>query len=308
MTLKRRWIVRVVCGCALVAIAALLARSAEDKQADGGNANAVDGDGHFNPFTSNVKVTFTDRYMIVKSDGIPNHAHGVFPNKDNPNTIKKQDYTFYIPLHPQAAAKPTKTPFGPIGVAVNGIPFYNQYNAEGGDAVKLEVFDSCCGHPDPAGRYHYHKYPVCVKSPFKDPAGQHSPLIGYAFDGYAIYGPNGEDGKPPTDLDECNGHTDAEHGYHYHVTAGYPYILGGYHGVVETKNLEHGPPGGMGRPPGMGGPPGAGKGGPGMQGKGPPLGMRRGGPGDHMGPPPDGGKGPPPFGPPPDGGPPFGSP
>ncbi len=137
-------------------------------------------------------------------------AHGVFPNKDNPNTIKKQDYTFYIPLHPKPAAKPTKTPFGPIGVAINGIPFYNQYNAEGGDAVKLEVFDSCCGHPDQAGRYHYHKYPVCVKSPFKDPVGQHSPLIGYAFDGYAIYGPNGEDGKPPTDLDECNGHTDTD--------------------------------------------------------------------------------------------------
>ncbi len=305
---NRRWIFRAVCGCALVAIAALWARSAEDKRADGGKANGVEQDGHFNPFTSNVKVTFTDQYMIVKSDGIPNHPHGVFPNQDNPNTIKKQDYTFYIPLHPKPAAKPTKTPFGPIGVAINGIPFYNQYNAEGGDAVKLEVFDSCCGHPDQAGRYHYHKYPVCVKSPFKDPAGQHSPLIGYAFDGYAIYGPNGEDGKPPTDLDECNGHTDAQRGYHYHVTAGYPYILGGYHGVVETKNLEHGPPPGMNGPPGMGGPPGGpGRSGPGMQGKGPP-GMRHGGPGDRMGPPPDGGKGPPPFGPPPDGGLPFGLP
>ena len=125
-----------------------------------------------NPFNDNVKVTFTDKHMIVESDGIPNHPHGDFPNASNPNSIKKQNYKFYIPLEPKPADKPTKTPFGPIGVAINGIPFYNQYNAEGGDAVKLEVFDSCCGHPDPQGRYHYHKYPVCVKSPFKDEAGQ----------------------------------------------------------------------------------------------------------------------------------------
>ena len=228
---------------------------------------------HKNPFDANVKVTFTDKYMIVESDGIPTHPHGEFPNASNPNSIKKQNYKFYIPLEPKPADKPRKTPFGPIGVAINGIPFYNQYNAEGADAVKLEVFDSCCGHPDPQGRYHYHKYPVCVKSPFKDEAGKHSPLIGYAFDGYAIYGPNGEDGKPPTDLDECNGHTDAEHGYHYHVTAGYPYILGGYHGVVEEKNFDHG------------GPPGAGRGGPNGRG-GPPLGPRGGRP--PFGPPPGG--------------------
>ena len=205
-----------------------------------------------NPFTSNVKVTFTDEFMIVESDGIPNHKTGHFPNADNPNKILKQHYAFKIPRKPRVADKPTATPFGPIGVAINGIPFYNQYNREGRDAVRLEVFDSCCGHPDQAGRYHYHKYPVCVKSPFKEAPSGHSPLIGFAFDGFAIYGPNGEDGKPPSDLDECNGHTDTTRGYHYHVTAGYPYVLGAYHGVVEKSNINHGPPqGGRG-----GGPPG----------------------------------------------------
>jgi hypothetical protein len=33
-------------------------------------------------------------------------------------------------------------------------------------------------------------------------------LIGYACDGFAIYGTKGEDGKPPAYLDECNGHSD----------------------------------------------------------------------------------------------------
>jgi YHYH protein len=265
---------RVLPASALLALFAVLAMSAEEKKPDDAPASNAAPVEHKNPFDANVKVTFTDKYMIVESDGIPTHPHGEFPNASNPNSIKKQNYKFYIPLEPKPADKPRKTPFGPIGVAINGIPFYNQYNAEGADAVKVEVFDSCCGHPDPQGRYHYHKYPVCVKSPFKDEAGKHSPLIGYAFDGYAIYGPNGEDGKPPTDLDECNGHTDAEHGYHYHVTAGYPYILGGYHGVVEEKNFDHG------------GPPRAGRGGPPNGRGGPPLGPRGGRP--PFGPPPGG--------------------
>jgi YHYH protein len=263
---------RILPASALLALFAVLAMSAEEKKpADAPASNPAPVE-HKNPFDSNVKVTFTDKYMIVESDGIPTHPHGEFPNASNPNSIRKQNYKFYIPLEPKPAEKPRKTPFGPIGVAINGIPFYNQYNAEGADAVKLEVFDSCCGHPDPQGRYHYHKYPVCVKSPFKDEAGKHSPLIGYAFDGYAIYGPNGEDGKPPTDLDECNGHTDAEHGYHYHVTAGYPYILGGYHGVVEEKNFDHGGPPGGGLLNGRGGPP------LGPRGGRPPFGPPPGGP------------------------------
>ncbi len=200
----------------------------------------------------------------MESDGIPNHETGKFPNADNPNRILKQNYRFYIPLKPTVAAKPTKTPFGPIGVALNGIPFYNQYNAEGQDAVQVEKFDSCSGHPDPMGRYHYHKYSVCIKSSFKDEPGKHSPLIGYAFDGFAIYGPNGE-GEPPTDLDECNGHSDKERGYHYHVTAKAPYILGAYKGVVEEKNFSR-----SGRPP-FGSPPS-------RRPLGPPLGSLRLGP------------------------------
>ena len=143
-------------------------------------------------FSSNVKVRITKSFIEVDSNGIPNHPTAQYPNEHNPNTIQQQDYHFKIPLKPKFAAIPTTLPFGPIGVAVNGIPFYNPYNAEGRDAVFgpfAEVFDSCCGHPDPGGRYHYHKYPVCVKSPFKDLSGQHSPLIGWAFDGFAVYGP-----------------------------------------------------------------------------------------------------------------------
>ena len=196
-------------------------------------------------FRGNTHVEVTDDYLIVHSNGIPDHATGPFPNPHNPNRILVQDYTFKIPRHPQWSDRVSRTPMGPIGVAVNGVPFYNPYNAEGADAAKSEVFDECCGHPDPMGRYHYHIYPKCIHTSFVDKPGEHSPLIGYAFDGYAIYGPNGDDGKPPTDLDSCNGHTDYVRASHYHVTTKYPYIIGGYHGVPERSNFDHG--GGPGR-------------------------------------------------------------
>ena len=192
-------------------------------------------------FSGNVRARLSGNFLDVDSEGIPNHPTGNFPNEYNPNSILEQDYHFHIPLKPKFAQRTTELPFGPIGVAVNGIPFYNPYNAQGRDAVfgpNAEVFDSCCGHPDQAGRYHYHKYPVCIKSPFHDPIGTHSPLIGWAFDGFAIYGPNGENGKPPFDLDQCNGHIDNVRGYHYHVTTSFPYVLGAYRGVVELSNFE----------------------------------------------------------------------
>jgi YHYH protein len=206
-------------------------------------------------FSSNVKVTVTDKYMTVESDGIPNHPHANFPTSYNPNRILKQDYHFKIPLYPQFAEKTTKLPFGPVGVAINGIPFYNPYNAQGRDAVmgpNAEIFDSCCGHPDQMGRYHYHKYPVCINNPFMENPGKHSPIIGWAFDGFPICGPNGDGGKPPADLDSSNGHIDAGRGYHYHVTAKFPYILGSYKGVVEMSNFPGPQVWGAGRPPGPG--------------------------------------------------------
>lgn len=210
-------------------------------------------DGVKSPFDSNVKVSFTKSWMVVESDGIPTHKVGDFPNEHNPNKIEKQSYRFIIPREPKIAEKPTPLPMGPIGVAINGIPFYNPYNAEGNDAVMgpfAEVFDSCCGHPDQLGRYHYHKYPVCVKSPFKEVVGQHSNLIGYAFDGFGVYGPQGEEGKAPTDLDSCNGHADKTRGYHYHVTTKSPYILGAYRGVVDMSNFDQRGNFQGGRPPG----------------------------------------------------------
>ena len=237
-----RWRFRPGRAPLLAAVLALLVAGASARVAPPAEVTpAVDEPLAGHPFDPNVRVMLTDDRLIVESDGIPTHATATFPNATNPNRILKQAYRFFIPRRPRKAEKPTPTPFGPIGVAVNGVPFYNPYNAEGRDAVLgpfAEIFDSCCGHPDPMGRYHYHKYPVCVKSPFQNTTDEHSPILGLMFDGFALYGPNGSNGKPAADLDECNGHEDKERGYHYHVTEKFPYLIGAYRGVPDPASID----------------------------------------------------------------------
>ncbi len=194
----------------------------------------------------NVRVSHDRRFLIIRSQGYPNHPTAIFPNSNNPNSIELKDLQFRLPLEPKLAGQITRLPMGPIGMALNGVVFFNPFEAEGMNAVAgySEVWlDSCCGHPSPDGLYHYHKYPSCVKSPFSDDGQQHSPVIGFAFDGFPVYGPYESEQTLARDLhgdnalDVCNGHRDEERGYHYHVTPGrFPYIIGGYSGIVETSN------------------------------------------------------------------------
>jgi hypothetical protein len=186
-------------------------------------------------------------YVVIKSDGLPDHATGNFPNQYNPNSIQKQNYEFKIPLNPQIASQTTSLPMGPIGIMLNGVVFFNPYNAQHQDAVKVEVFDDCNGHPDMRGSYHYHQLSPCI---VHDTFGAHSPLIGYAFDGFPIYGLDVTGGIPTTDLDSCNGHYDSVRGYHYHATKEFPYLIGCYKGVVSNVGHPHGNGPGNGFPPG----------------------------------------------------------
>jgi hypothetical protein len=122
----------------------------------------------------NLRLRHDDRFLIVRSQGYPNHPTAVFPNTGNPNTIRVQDFEFRFPLKPQRAAEITRLPMGPIGMAINGVVFFNPFEQGGMNAVEgySEVWlDSCCGHPEQRGVYHYHKSPSCVKSPFPDEGG-----------------------------------------------------------------------------------------------------------------------------------------
>jgi hypothetical protein len=144
---------------------------------------------------------------------------------------------------------------GPIGIAINGVVFFNPFDAQSTDATDL--MDRCCGHPTPFGQYHYHKYPICVNSPWADEGQEHSPLIGFAFDGFPVYGPYeskdvmAKDVTGKDALNEFNMNYDDQRGWHYHVTPGkFPYIIGGYWGVEDSRDVQRGRPGGMGGGPG----------------------------------------------------------
>ncbi len=216
-----------------------------------------DGDVHVDLFTyhlsdsnndgiPNLTIRHDDRALVVDSQGYPNHPTAIFPNSWNPNRVRVQDFHFRLPLRPVRGSSIRRVPMGPIGLALNGVVFFNPFEAGGMNAVEgySEVWlDSCCGHPQQHGVYHYHKYPSCVKSPFADDGTRHSPILGFAFDGFPIHGPYEEAGVMARDLkgdralDVCNGHSDTARGYHYHVTPGrFPYIIGGYAGIPEPSN------------------------------------------------------------------------
>lgn len=210
-----------------------------------------------------VVVSFTDAHLVMKSKNLPNHPVAVFPDRSrfldgNPNVIREQRDTWYIPLDPKpnpnrGAAMTMENkrglPMGPIGVAVNGVVFFNPFDhiAEADAVWRL---DRCCGHPGPGSEYHYHKYPVCVNTPWADDGSDHSPLIGFAFDGFPVYGPYEAKGVLARDakgnaLNEYNLHDDPVRGPHYHVTPGkFPHLIGGYWGDPDAKNRagKKGPP------------------------------------------------------------------
>ncbi len=191
--------------------------------------------------------------MRVLSRNIPNHPTAKFPDRYgtqgyNPSYIKAQQNTYTIPVEPQsnpnaivmtAANANGGLNMGPIGFAVNGVQFFNPYDAGLTEAVS--IMDRCCGHPAPDYAYHYHKYPICVNTPFVDRGDEHSTVLGFAIDGFPLYGPYERDGVMARDdkqhpLDGFNGHTDSSRGYHYHVTPGkFPYLIGGYRGTASRR-------------------------------------------------------------------------
>ena len=210
----------------------------------------------------NVTITFDDTSMIIHTYALPNHPTGKFPG-ENPNYIQEKDATYSIPLNPKENPNHVVTAadnsnralnMGPIGIAINGVVFFNPFDAGSQDASNM--MDYCCGHPAPDNTYHYHKYPICINSPWADEGNAHSPLIGWAFDGFPIYGPYvkanvlAKDAKGEEGLNEFNLHADRERGPHYQVTPGkFPYIIGGYWGMPDPRDIRRGRGrGGMGPP------------------------------------------------------------
>ncbi len=197
-------------------------------------------------FVSAVTVSISGSAVTIRTTDLPDHKSPYWGSTSasyeaphagmqvNPNRIASQNLTFTLPSSPVAASSTSDTPMGPIGIALNGVVFYNQY-AAGRQPLTSEIvsFDRYNGHPNQGNQYHYHFEPVSITAASK------SRLIGVMLDGFPVYGPQERDGTTPTGLDSCNGHTGLTNEfssgvYHYHATTAVPYLSGCFRGTVGT--------------------------------------------------------------------------
>ncbi len=172
-------------------------------------------------------VQYSADWVYISTQGIPAYPTGPFLD-GNPSQATARNAIFKLPLNPvQNPGTPTNSNPGNIGVFVNGVALFdyrdgvswkNSTNTIAGgpgggmgdnvwnrDAIVAERagFDCSKGHPA-MGNYHHHQNPSAFKLDLVvisnicnlyDADGlyvidsmQHSPLIGFAYDGFPIYG------------------------------------------------------------------------------------------------------------------------
>ena len=195
-------------------------------------------------WSESLQIEVQGGVRTIATNDLPDHPTGTYPIAQsddayqydrNPGSISAQDFEFELPADPAIAAS-ASCAGGSVGIMLSGSVVFSAIDAGGRDAVAHEVQDDCGGHPQNTGVYHYHSLGDCIG---EDAQGQHSPLMGYAFDGFGIYGHQGEAGEVLSndDLDACHGHThpiawdgQTQSMYHYHSTYEYPYTVGCYRG------------------------------------------------------------------------------
>lgn len=175
-------------------------------------------------------VQYSSSWVYVSTHGIPAYTTGPFLD-GNPSLASDQNAIFKFPLTPtQNTGTLTATTGGNIGLFINGVALFDYRDGvswknststlAGGpfggmgdnvwnrDAVLAERagFDCSKGHPA-MGNYHHHQNPsaydldltvlstICnlynAEGLYAIDSTVHSPLIGFAYDGFPIYGAYG---------------------------------------------------------------------------------------------------------------------
>ena len=192
----------------------------------------------FQAFEPRVTVRWDDSFLYIESNGLPTHGMMVGITAWQQQVPLPQlyvgDNAWRIPRQPVPSDTPVsiKGRFlrGAIAIAANGIPIFNPQNNRGELSQEIGELDEWGGHCGRADDYHYHAAPFHLQKA----VGASLP-IAFALDGYPIYGVRDPDGTKPGNLDAFNGHVTASLGYHYHGSTTYPYVNGGFHGVIVER-------------------------------------------------------------------------
>jgi hypothetical protein len=142
--------------------------------------------------------------VTVQSNGVPTYQYIPL----TPNGLQAKAYSFVFPRSPAIAAGTTPVPLlGNIGVSVAGVPIFSVNEGPQpaqdayGNPIAAAILDDCGSHSAQQGTFHNHALAVkCLtqaavtkSQPWNDPdpsPDEPSPVIGYAFDGFPIYGPH----------------------------------------------------------------------------------------------------------------------
>ncbi len=155
-----------------------------------------------------VTISTDKEYRYIRSNGIPDHATGTFPNHADPFSISEQDISVRLPLRPKIAETSTKLGEWNFGIAINGVmmdpsgPWYQGSVASGWTYdPNMSSLSSHFGvdfnnahtqpsspPPSTAGLYHYHGLPIGLIKRLKETSPDTKMLlVGWAADGFPVY-------------------------------------------------------------------------------------------------------------------------
>ena len=148
---------------------------------------------------------------VIRAAGCPNNNPVHECVGDNPAQINTQGWTMSIPSTPQlnrgsyaealANAVSLSAVGGMIGITLDGSSVLSCYGgatygpctdyASSANVAEGDTFTQCGGHGSP---YHYHIAPVCLLQQMGPRADGASQQVGWAADGFPIYGNRGPGG------------------------------------------------------------------------------------------------------------------
>ncbi|HEY1662692.1 MAG TPA: YHYH protein [Verrucomicrobiae bacterium] len=173
------------------------------------------------------EVYSSTNWIYVRSTGLASYIMGPWMNGNFPNLPVNQKFLYRFPRTNAVPTAKSLNGSGQIGVFVDGVEMFNSWDAYTWDIASNAdeqnitngywnrdayvnegaTFDPGYAHQQQSGTYHYHADPIALRYILGDHVDfnsttrtysedtntptKHSPILGWAADGYPIYGPYG---------------------------------------------------------------------------------------------------------------------